>query len=494
MEVTPGNFEALFPRIIDAYTRCYFIAIDCEFSGVRCPSKDIQTAPGGGSNSASSKAEANREESEKRISRAALVREKAYIKLKSAAQMYTVLQLGVTFAWLENGDRIGRAVERDIAVKSSSVQFLQSAKFNFYTLLREGLRYVTHAEEKKIRESISAPPKKGSQDNYGEEKAEEEEEEDYRIQAAISDRLANDGIKTEERLKLFPLDGKPMARSWISRVHSVTRVRFDDCVSWKGPREGCIVIKHVDRAVEEERHAERVRRMSASIRKAIGLRNVLDLILGNDLSGQVIPEEFAEAQITAAEHDDDWGPRSEAEKDRKLEAAINTLNEKLELLLTPRSPPILVGHNLAWDVAFLTEAFLHPLPDGLEEFVRTVDGMFPRLLDTRVLAANHSDDFRDFDLSAIHAALIAEGEQPRCYWAPGMGYRSESAHDAGCDSLITASVFLKMGQKLVGERGESRDQQILNQALIIREIADWGSSIWDRFRGKFVVQGHMVRD
>ena len=94
----------------------------------------------------------------------------------------------------------------------------------------------------------------------------------------------------------------------------------------------------------------------------------------------------------------------------------------------------MVGQNLGWDLAFLIEAFLYPLPDTLAEFVRTVDSKFPRLLDTRILAANHSSEFRDLDLSAIHAVLAGEGDQPRCYWDPGKGYRTGSAHNAGYDS------------------------------------------------------------
>lgn len=165
----------------------------------------------------------------------------------------------------------------------------------------------------------------------------------------------------------------------------------------------------------------------------IGLRNVIDLIIGNDLSEQVILEEFAEAQIRATELDQ-WEPRSEAEKSLEREAAIKTLGENLQQLQPPRKAPIVVGHNLGWDLAFLIEAFMHPLPDALAEFVCTVDSMFPRLLDTRIIAANHLSESKGFDLSAIHAVLAGDGDQPRCYWEPGRGYRTGSAHNAGYDS------------------------------------------------------------
>lgn len=131
----------------------------------------------------------------------------------------------------------------------------------------------------------------------------------------------------------------------------------------------------------------------------------------------------------------DWDPKPEAEKKREREDAIKTLTDKLSLLKTRHTRPILVGHNLGWDIAFLTEAFLRPLPDSLEEFVHTVDTMFPRLLDTRALSANHAAGFKDLSLTAIHSALLTEGQEPRCYWEPGMGYRDGSAYDAGYDSM-----------------------------------------------------------
>lgn len=43
-----------------------------------------------------------------------------------------------------------------------------------------------------------------------------------------------------------------MAHSWVSRVHAIARYEFENCRSWKDPREDCIVVKHVDPVAEEE--------------------------------------------------------------------------------------------------------------------------------------------------------------------------------------------------------------------------------------------------
>lgn len=60
--------------------------------------------------------------------------------------------------------------------------------------------------------------------------------------------------------------------------------------------------------------------------------------------------------------------------------------------------------------------------------------------------------------------------------------------------FITAGAFLTMGHKLAVERRKSQGGLALDQTSVNREIVDWRSSIWDRFRGQFMVQGHMVRD
>ena len=104
MEVTSLNFAGLFPRIIDAYTRCAFVAIDCEFSGIRTFDTNgvpTQTPLRGGANDVHLDPGTDPKEQEKETSQVSLMRDEAYRRIRSAAQKFTVLQVGVTFAWLE---------------------------------------------------------------------------------------------------------------------------------------------------------------------------------------------------------------------------------------------------------------------------------------------------------------------------------------------------------------------------------------------------------
>lgn len=106
MEVTSLNFETLFPRIIDAYLRCDFVAIDCELSGVRASDTNdmpLLTPLGGGASLEPLDPGMGRAEQDGETDQSSLLKDEAYRRLRSAARKYTVLQLGMTFSWVDDG-------------------------------------------------------------------------------------------------------------------------------------------------------------------------------------------------------------------------------------------------------------------------------------------------------------------------------------------------------------------------------------------------------
>jgi hypothetical protein len=107
MEVTPANFVNLFPRIMDAYARCSFISIDCEMSGTRL--EDDKPGDKAEPRSADASPAASGGGPQKGIADRALslkLRERAYAKLRTTAQKYTVLQVGMTFGWTGEGNDV----------------------------------------------------------------------------------------------------------------------------------------------------------------------------------------------------------------------------------------------------------------------------------------------------------------------------------------------------------------------------------------------------
>lgn len=132
--------------------------------------------------------------------------------------------------------------------------------------------------------------------------------------------------------------------------------------------------------------------------------------------------------------------------------------------------PVILGHNLVYDLAFLYSMFVDELPLAASDFWGRLRWLFPRLIDTKVLISQDVDpDVIDLPLEETFAALITQvypATEEVLGWRYNTGRRgfhskTDKAHDAGFDSkssyqkfvsakltrdqgLMTAMVFLKL--------------------------------------------------
>ena len=137
--------------------------------------------------------------------------------------------------------------------------------------------------------------------------------------------------------------------------------------------------------------------------------------------------------------------------------------------------PVLIGHNVVYDLSFLHSMFIGPLPDNLESFRQRTHMLFPRVLDTKLLVSQVVDpDIIDQSLEDLHTSLECQS-YPLVSGVPGWAYnrysrsigaKVGSAHNAGFDSgcpdgplsglyimtssgYMTAMVFLKLATRQV---------------------------------------------
>lgn len=54
------------------------------------------------------------------------------------------------------------------------------------------------------------------------------------------------------------------------------------------------------------------------------------------------------------------------------------------------SRPVLIGHNMLFDLCFLYNTFIGPLPNTWSAFRREIQVLFPRITDTKALALKDS--------------------------------------------------------------------------------------------------------
>lgn len=105
--------------------------------------------------------------------------------------------------------------------------------------------------------------------------------------------------------------------------------------------------------------------------------------------------------------------------------------------------PVIVGHNVVYDLAFLHTMFVGPLPATASSFQDQIRGLCPRLIDTKVMICQTVDaDVIDASLEETYADLMnqayptVEGIIGWMYRSGKQSFQSRSgaAHHAGYDS------------------------------------------------------------
>uniref|UniRef100_A0A8B9J498 Poly(A)-specific ribonuclease PARN n=1 Tax=Astyanax mexicanus TaxID=7994 RepID=A0A8B9J498_ASTMX len=103
-----------------------------------------------------------------------------------------------------------------------------------------------------------------------------------------------------------------------------------------------------------------------------------------------------------------------------------------------KSGKLVVGHNMLLDVMHTIHQFYCPLPEDFKEVTMCV---FPRLLDTKLMAST-----QPFKVSLIYCSVLYLISNPRgfqCY-----DTASEQLHEAGYDAYITGLCFISMANYL----------------------------------------------
>lgn len=98
------------------------------------------------------------------------------------------------------------------------------------------------------------------------------------------------------------------------------------------------------------------------------------------------------------------------------------------------SRPIIVGHNMLWDLCFLYQTFVGRLPATVEDFQRLVGYTMPRIVDTKYLVTrSHHEMMPDQHLQQCFAQAKRE-KVPMVMPDPTYSCNKATAHQAGYDS------------------------------------------------------------
>ncbi|KAG8432935.1 hypothetical protein GDO86_017266 [Hymenochirus boettgeri] len=170
---------------------------------------------------------------------------------------------------------------------------------------------------------------------------------------------------------------------------------------------------------------------------------------------ETLESDKKERYIVICKVDEEERKRIEQQKQAKdreeLEDAVG-FSRIIQAIST--SGKLVVGHNMLLDVMHTIHQFFCQLPDDLNEFKEVTNCVFPRVLDTKLMAS--TNPFKEI----IYNTSLAELEKrlkdspfkpPKVDGADGFqsyNTASEQLHEAGYDAYITGLCFITMANYL----------------------------------------------
>uniref|UniRef100_A0AAY4B700 Poly(A)-specific ribonuclease RNA-binding domain-containing protein n=1 Tax=Denticeps clupeoides TaxID=299321 RepID=A0AAY4B700_9TELE len=145
--------------------------------------------------------------------------------------------------------------------------------------------------------------------------------------------------------------------------------------------------------------------------------------------------------------DEEERRRREHEKQEREQEELNdAVGFSRVIHAISKSGKLVVGHNMLLDVMHTIHQFYCPLPEDLNDFKEVTMCVFPRLLDTKLMASTHP--FKVHNLRRTPSNLP---ELVRPYFSDGFqsyNTATEQLHEAGYDAYITGLCFISMANYL----------------------------------------------
>lgn len=98
--------------------------------------------------------------------------------------------------------------------------------------------------------------------------------------------------------------------------------------------------------------------------------------------------------------------------------------------------PIIIGHNMLWDLCFLMNTFSGVLPDREPDFARMVRDKMPRIVDTKYLFTRGHDDMMPDQSLSEYFMSVKNQVYPRV--SNYRTYSKPALHEAGYNSEYPA--------------------------------------------------------
>ncbi|KAJ5611140.1 hypothetical protein N7510_007859 [Penicillium lagena] len=433
MDVVDATFHRHLPWILYELASCCFVSLDLELSGIAIspdkPGGEVQTL------------------------------QERYVKVKAAAEKYQVLQVGLTICRenLVTGKYIlipynfnlspntfrESEISRDWTFQSRAVEFLLANGFSIDIQCKYGVPYLSREEEK---EAIAKATERLTRQTTGKSlNIKESDHESLEFVQAVRQVLTSwlaEGENHNAWVNIPPptgsLPGMPKILSKMHKmlVHHLIESEYPTLAARSHSSFMTIEPLHPER--DKKAQEARLERNKARIQQCVGFRWIVEALVGGNLTG-IEDGAFKRTMDTKAVR-----PRYTPDTPKELSMRVK------QRLMEHR--PILVGHNIFTDLVYFCRCFFGPLPDTVGEFQIMVHDLFPVIVDTKYLATH--------DCGSVNppSSLVEINQDLSHIWNPVIAIDplhvkysgQELNHEAGFDSMLTATAFLKLSAMLAG--------------------------------------------
>jgi poly(A)-specific ribonuclease len=431
MEVDAASFPHHLLGLFINISEADFVSFDLELSGIpsRLPKK--QPRPNGGR----------------------FTLEERYAETKEGADRYQILQVGITcarFDYIANkyvlrpyninispllDERVD--LEREISLQSGAITFLLGCGFDMAKPFTNGVQYLSRQEAEQIKQATADRLDNKNPPADMQLKDTDVDSLDFmrRVREAITKWKATPSeslaITTHTGMKERPVVSV-ISRFEKRLVHQLVRAEFPELVSIG--RSECVRIVDFDPVREADNNRRIKNRVKEQVARQTGFRWVFEALTSGDVESAdplYALRNYGGVVMTADSHD---------VRDR-YERSIERLKKR---------KPVLVGHNMFTDIVYLYRTFVGELPDTLQGFRDVIHKEFPKIIDTKYLATHAEGDLNASPTLQEIAEGLSDQPLPAIVTHPDHSkyQEKEAFHEAGYDSLLTATIMIRLAAKL----------------------------------------------
>ncbi|KAL4554090.1 hypothetical protein LXL04_039797 [Taraxacum kok-saghyz] len=304
-----------------------------------------------------------------------------YLKVKDSAEKFAVVQFGVcTFRWdttkhsfiahphnfyiFPRQEVGGDARSYEFLCQTSSIDFLAKYQFDFNLCVKEGISYLSRAQEDEARSQLHS----AHEDELSESPYVTKEIKDVPL-VRIADILFVERMKN--KINEWHDDLLQMKKGGSSRISEDSNGSIDQFET---------IFFRMRPAIKLNGFTSRQLRLIKSVVE----KSFKDLAYihanGDSCSQQIIVYIDSRRDLELLMKEVKESNHKESEK--KIGAAIG-FRHVIDLLSSAQK--LIVGHNCFLDIAHVCKKFLGPLPSNLEEYVTLIKNNFPYIIDTKIL-------------------------------------------------------------------------------------------------------------